>query len=403
MSRTLESAKEIIAKGIEFGAFEWDDPDAVNDAAVVTQAEGLFEAALSAGKRGSVNDAVLEILFAGMVEPSEIESDVTREAYTQRFGSQPATAAGNGHAAEQPQPAGAFAQPVSAEDASAMAKAAAAPVTEPQPPASSESPADSPAPAAGDDSIEDIFPGYDDQKVADIKKLILDSAASGDLSPEEWERIKAYEAVHEERKTILTLVPQFKAPEPEPTSEEQEQVHAAMDADRAYRAEQASDQTIAQQEQLPIPPQVDGDQPFLPINITEISDGELSALGVKFHSCFARAQWLLSQEEGRHTQAEHLEREAERDAYVNAYSFHRSEIPEGKENVPAQLEAARKQAERDAEGADEVRKLRNQKIRHAAEARELKALAAIYDKAVWRIDKELDRRGRAVITGRAAS
>jgi hypothetical protein len=57
--------------------------------------------------------------------------------------------------------------------------------------------------------------------------------------------------------------------------------------------------------------------------------------------------------------AEHLEREAERDAFVRAYELHKQQIPEEKRTQPTALEAARKQAEKDAELADPVRTWRN--------------------------------------------
>jgi hypothetical protein len=133
---------------------------------------------------------------------------------------------------------------------------------------------------------------------------------------------------------------------------------------------------------------------MLPIDITSTDDKELSRIATMFHSCFARAQWLLSQEEGRRDHAEHLEREAERDAYVRSYSEHQEAIPEEKKTQPTALEAARKAAERDAETAADVRRYRSAKVGHAIDARELKALAVGYDKAVWRINEELDRRAR---------
>jgi hypothetical protein len=136
----------------------------------------------------------------------------------------------------------------------------------------------------------------------------------------------------------------------------------------------------------------------LPIDITTTGDQELSRVATQFHSCFARAQWLQSQEEGRERAAEHLEREAERDAYVQAYELHRNEIPEEKRTQPTALEAARKAAERDAEMADPVRHYRSRKVRHGIDARELRALASGYDKAVWRVNEELDRRARLSTT-----
>lgn len=402
---TLSAAKEVVAKAIEYEAWAWDDPANVTDEMVVQTADNLVAACRQASQGGSIADAVMEILFAASVEPL---SEPSRAAYTQRFGSLPAS---NGNAA---------AAPVTSEDASAMARAAAAPTTEPQPSASSE-PADSPAPAAGD--ISDVFPGYDDLKAADVKKAVLASAASGDLSSEEWERIKAYEAATEERKSILSLEPEFKAPEPEPvpaptTTSGQgsftvsgpgvlsqtyayNQTPGEGDSVSAFYA--GSEQSRAQQENLPIPGNVDFSQhpPMLPIDITTVSDQELSRVATQFHSCFARAQWLQSQEEGRERAAEHLEREAERDAYVQAYELHKNQIPEEKRTQPTALEAARKAAERDAETSQHVRDYRSRKVRHGIDARELRALAGGYDKAVWRINEELKRRAQ-LSTSRAS-
>lgn len=371
---TLNAAKEVVAKAIQYDAWAWDDPESVTDELVMQTADNLVNVCRNASQSGSVADAVLEILFAASVEPL---SEPSRAAYTQRFGALPAS---NGNAAG----------PAPGDVMEAAGEAARGGERESEP------------------DISDIFPGYDDLKVADIKKAILGSAASGDLSPEEWERIKAYEAATEERKSILTLEPEFKAPEPEPVSDtvtvdqtgEQLNVSAthtfggASDSVDAFYAGQSSSR--AQQENLPIPGNVDFSQqpPTLPIDITTVSDQELSRVATQFHSCFARAQWLQSQEEGRERAAEHLEREAERDAYVRAYELHKSEIPEEKRTQPTALEAARKAAERDAEMAQHVRDYRSRKVRHGIDARELRALAGGYDKAVWRINEELERRAR---------
>lgn len=393
MPRTLEEAKAITDKGIEFGVHAWDDPDndPGNAALVMERAEEIVGLVVKLSAGGSVNDALLEMLHVAGIEP---QSDATREAYVRKFGQQPETAPSNGHGeqtlreqqavVDAAQGATAFGQPATAEEA-------------PQP----EMP-----------SIEDVFPGYDDQKVADIKKAILESAASGDLSPEEWARIRAYEAAHEERKTILSLEPVFKAPDPEPSppGDSRDTGHTESPGDdfaRDGRGEEAGvedlyggrSQTLAQQERLPIPPAADADRPpVLPIDITAVSDQELSQIATAFHSLFARAQWLISQEEGRERAAEHLEREAERDAYVAAYELHKSAIPEEKRSQPTALEAARKQAEHDAEMSQAVRTWRSRRVRHGIEARELKALSSGYDKSVWRINEELQRRARLQVT-----
>jgi hypothetical protein len=462
MSRTPEEAKVLCDLALKLNAHSWDgnpDPSEITDEMYVKRADELVEVATQMSEKDSINEAVLEILHAAQVAPI---SDVTREAYTQRFGVAPA-AATNGHAPEQSQglssAASAFVAATDAEQLRAGQPTTSPPSTPAAdgPPAAPDQPTDGahppvePAPAAGEDSIEDIYPGYDDAKAKDIKAAILASAASGDLTPEEWERIKVYEDANEGRRTILSLEPEFKAPEPEPVQADPEKLQAVVDAahpsapeifpaqiatgtstsaptassvaftatgagappsdtapgdldvplEQVYNGEAIS---RARQEGLPIPAHVDLEQaPIVPVNITDISDQELSALGATFHGLFARAQWLISQEEGRAAAAEHMERETEHDAYVMAYSLHREQIPEEKRTQPTALEAARKQAEKDADTNEKVRTWRSRRVRHGIETRELKALANGWDKAVWRIDKELDRRARAATTARAAT
>jgi hypothetical protein len=404
MPRTLESAKEVVAKAIEYGVWNWKDPDAVSDADVMDKAEEIVDVVQKASQSGIVSDAVMEILFAAQVEPT---TEPAREAYTKRFSAAPAAA--NGQPATTPQSSA----PSGTQDASSSEQA---------------SPVTAGTPTAGD--IDSIFPGYDELKVADIKKAVLASAASGELSPDEWKRIKAYEAAHEERRTILSLQPEFRAAEPEPVPESHSAGPSATGAfahegsytstgswaDVQYHGDAgsppASDDDVAAyydgrttsraaQEGLPIPPSVSSDSPpVLPIDITTVSDQELSRTATIFHSYFARTQWLLSQEEGRERAAEALEQDAHRDAFSNALARHESAIPDDKRTGTA-VENARRLAAADADGAQAVSTWRNRKIRHGIDARELKALASGYDKAVWRVNEELDRRARLATTGRA--
>jgi hypothetical protein len=402
MEITLDRAKAIVSKGIEHGAWDWDDSSDVTDDKVMKAADRLIDVATQASTKGSVNDAVLEILHVAQVVPA---SEQTREAYVSRFGADSLAGAPSAGEAQAPQAApsgGAFAQPT---------PAAAAP-TEPQP-----------ALVTGGVDINSIYPGYDDQKVAEIKKAVLHFASIGELTPEEWEQIKVYEAAHEERKTILSLQPEFKAPEPEPTpvipSAAQAGVSAfggggappqssveffangareGNDGDSIAAFYNGESISRAQQEQLPIPPQTTGEGVVMPIDITNTSDQELSRLATAYHSLFARTQWLISQEEGRERAAEQLEHDTHRDAYVKAYENHKGAIPEGKSG-PTALDAARKLAEKDADGAQEVSTWRTRKVRHGIDARELKALSAGYDKAVFRINDELERRTRLATSG----
>jgi hypothetical protein len=409
MSRTLENAKAVVEKAIEWGAWSWEIPeDQITDQVIQETADMVVSGSLQAEAKGSVNEAVLEILFADSIEPT---SAPTREAYARRFNVTLGEPASNGHA-EQP---AAVSDQASHDAPGSPAQASA--FGQPQPSAGEVAGAvptvkQADQPAASDD-ISDVFPDYDDYKAADIKKAILFSCADGSMSPAEWERIKAYEVAHEDRKTIRELQPEFKAPEPEPqpvlpTASQAGVTQATgggapaddVSLEQVYVGQV---QTRAQQEGLPLPQQVEMSQaPVVPINIVELSDKDLSSLGAQLHSYFAYGQWLLSQEENRAAAAEHLEREAERDAFVRSYELHKEEIPEEKRSQPTALEAARKQAEHDAKGNPSVATWRSRKVSHEISAREIKALVNGWDKGVWRVDKELDRRARLATTGRAA-
>jgi hypothetical protein len=227
---------------------------------------------------------------------------------------------------------------------------------------------------------------------------------------------------HEERKTILSLEPEFKAPEPERflilhqlrparsradgTRRPPSPVYARTDPAKApgtrlqsvaTRASTAfyNGETIsrAQQEGLPIPPQTtdqargDADRHHLH------PDPQLSALATRLPlELRAHGSGCSPRRTNRASAAEQLEHDAHRDAYIQAYEMHKSAIPEEKPG-PTALDAARKLAEKDADDAAKVREFRSKKIRHQMDANELKALARVYDRSVWRITDELQRRG----------
>jgi hypothetical protein len=330
MELTLDVAKNVIEKGIELGAFDWNPGSSKTDDEVVKEASRLMTQVQKLSESGNTNPGVLDLLHAAGAEP-----------------------------------------------------------------------------------------------LSDIKKAVLHFASTGELSPEEWEQIKAYEAANEERKTILSLQPEFPAPEPEPTpvadlpSADQAGVSAFGGGGAPVEEQQSAteffvngakeggdsiqafynDETIsrAAQEGLPIPPQAPEAPLVMPINITATSSEELSRLATEYYSRFSRTEWLISQESGRERAAEQLEQDAHRDAYNQAYAHHTSAIPEGKAG-PTALDAARKLAEKDADGAQAVHTWRTRKIRHGIDTNELKALARIYDKGMWRINEELERRAREATT-----
>lgn len=419
MSLTLDTAKAVYEKAVEFGAFRaWDDPDSHSDEEYQKAAENLVAAVVQASDRGSFAPAVLEILHVAGIAPT---SDATREAYEERFGAAPASS--NGHA--QDQTAAVDAVISQASSPSAPSEAQDVPPKEQTSPAivgsesdsrpDDEEPVREAAPVVEED-ISDIFPGYDDWKVADIKKAILHSASTGELSPDEWERILAYEQANEERKTILQLVPEFKqispmvsvdVPEAAPVAAATAftQPVAAREPDGVTDFYEGRSVSRAQQENLPMPTAVNFSQnpPVMPIQITDIADQVLSQISTQFNSAFAYCEWLRSQEENRERAAEHLEHETHRDAFIAAYAAHESAIPVDKRTVGTALENARRQADRDADGNEQVCKYRNEKVVHGINARELKALSVGYDKCVWRITEELKRRERLATTARAAS
>jgi hypothetical protein len=363
-------AQKVVAVGARFDAYV-RSPDETDDD-VLAAAKMLVDSAIEFTSTGadSVNPCALELMHVVGVLP---ESAVSRAAYEQAFGAVAAPSDdGASPADDKPEAGPAFSDPAQPE------------------------PVD----------IEAIFPGYDDCKVADVKREILAAAASGDLTPEEWEQIKAYEASKEERKTILSLEPEFKAPEaPEslaPAAEPEQASPRASEGDDAVESYyDGTAVTLAQQEGLPIPQHVAAGEAFLPILITDTSDQELSRIASTFNSLFARTQWLISQEEGRAVAAEHLAQEAHRVAFGEAVAYRENSIPEDKRSAAA-LENARRQAGHDADAAQPVVEWRRRHVLHAAQARELKALASGYDKSVWRVDAELNRRARLATTGTAA-
>jgi hypothetical protein len=51
---------------------------------------------------------------------------------------------------------------------------------------------------------------------------------------------------------------------------------------------------IIQEENFPIPPEIEGDPPRLPNDLSKVSDGELQSFHARFHACESRANWVIS-------------------------------------------------------------------------------------------------------------
>jgi hypothetical protein len=396
---TLDTAKAVVDAGYRIGACE--DPKDLTDEFVVSTAEKLIEIVTQESARDSVHDGVLEIFHAAGMVP---ESEVSREAFMRKY---PDFApSSNGHAKPEQSTSDAFAQPTNESEAPASSPAAEKPDSE---------------------DIDAIFGGvsYDGFSADQIVNSVLGSAAIGDLLVEEWYAILEYEKATKARQEILSLRPTFKEDEAPATREEKstiakEQTSVEFFAGGAKEEsskpqssveilakenEETKDdgdsieayyngETIsrAQQAGLPTPPAPEGNRPpHLPINIDEVSSEELTRIATAYHSWYSHTQWLLAQEEGREKAADHLAREAHKDAYVQAFELHKQEIPEGKSG-PTAVDNARKLADKDADIAGPVRKYRSRAVRHSIEAGELKALALGFEKSGWRINEEMNRR-----------
>lgn len=373
---TTEMAREIIAQATKYSAYELTTlPDGVDansvpnmtvdeikqlitltDDVLKKDAAGLVQLARNANDRDIKTDGVGEILFAALVEPTSSEPNAYDWVYERHGVNAPVPSEG-------PAPADPGEQEMQARETV---------------------------------DINSIVPQYDDRKVSDLKKVIMEAAASGDLSEGEWEQIKAYELSTEERKSILSLEPVFKAPEPpvqqappaqdvSPTGE-----YASGDGLRGAYDSGALGTDRITQEGIPIPAQYNGDEPVLPVDITEVSAQDLSRLSMRFYSLKARLVWLASQEAGRRDVADHLAKDTWNNVYKSNFEQIRSSL--GDKPTGAALDNARQEAKHLADTDETVRTWRNRAARHGAETRSLDALAANHEDASVRLSREQSRR-----------
>lgn len=383
---------EIIAQATKYNAFELPDLADKNpaemsveeiktyikfdDGVAETEAKELIGLATGAfTQRGIRSDAIMEILYAAKVTSPADEPGLYEEVYSCKGETEPSSGA-------------------PAPSSSAAAFGAAAEPDEA---------------SGGEIDINAIVPGYDDAKVAELKKAILESAASGDLTEEEWAKIKAYEEANEERKTILKLEPEFKKPEPASASSGGDAAFGGVrgesiapdpgygDPGALSSAYESGALGLDQvhNEGLPVPREYGGDEPILPVDITQVSHEELSRLVMRFHSLEARALWLISQEAGRRDVADGLAKDAWSDAFASNFSRLKSEIE--KETGTA-IDNARSQAKHEADINEHVKTWRIRSLRHGAEVRSLEALAAGWEKANNRLSREQTRREKLAET-----
>lgn len=421
-----EQVRAVIECGVQHRAIANPPTD---EAAAKKIADEIVGTCLSAYATGQRSDAIMDVLFAISVQPTEANdfADVylrkgvqpptpvasapspaptTAQAVPAAFGAAPVAPAPASAPAPAPVPAG-FAQPQPISPVPVAVQPAPAPAAPASPPA--------PAPVAPQGGpahidIDSIFPGYDDLKARDIVETIEANVASGNLTPEEWEQIKAYEAANEGRQAITSLAPKFPASAPpalpapavssapgQPATDvalsavgqpSQSQQAGGYDLEQAYGSG-ALGMTRAQQESLPAPPQWQGGEPVLPVDITAASPEDITRLAMQFNSLFARTTWILSQEEGREKACAHLENEYHRAAFARAYE----RLKSGLEKVTAAaLTEIRQHATAEADADETVKKWRDLRVQHGIEARDLKARIVGYEATIDRLSREQSRR-----------
>jgi hypothetical protein len=132
-------------------------------------------------------------------------------------------------------------------------------------------------------------------------------------------------------------------------------------------------------DRLPIPPELDGEPPHLPRDISAVGDLELRRLHSEFNACLARANWLVAVEEADELAARQ----------IADYHLARAVKRAGSEPDPV-TNKAKTVAVLEAEAAsdDSVREWRQRQNTHHIEAKLLKALRDTYQSNCERISRE---------------
>lgn len=129
---------------------------------------------------------------------------------------------------------------------------------------------------------------------------------------------------------------------------------------------------------LPIPPEIEGTPPDLPLDLTELSDKQVRWLHGAFNACSARVGWLYSVEEGGESAAKQIA-----DHYEEQYitTTDRKDIG-GKPKPQALLKAEAKQAN------STIVKWRDREKKHSIKANKYKRMFEIYNNNCERLSRE---------------
>lgn len=139
--------------------------------------------------------------------------------------------------------------------------------------------------------------------------------------------------------------------------------------------------SVTERENLPEPPELDGRPPELPGDITKKSDSEVRQLHSEFFASFARAAFLLSLKENESENAKSIMDYYE-DREVSSLES------EGEKGTVTSLKA------KAAKRQPKIGEWKAKWLAARAEARELRGLKEIYDKACDRLSREMSMRER---------
>lgn len=139
---------------------------------------------------------------------------------------------------------------------------------------------------------------------------------------------------------------------------------------------------LIEKENLPIPPDLKGDPPELPRDLSKLSDDKLQALHSEFNAARARVIWLVSVKEDDMDSARVL------------HEYHEQQEMDRLKAIPGNEKRTAASLKAEAKKDDTVAEWAAKKRQHATEVRDLKALRDIYDYSWQTISRQWTMRAK---------
>ena len=137
---------------------------------------------------------------------------------------------------------------------------------------------------------------------------------------------------------------------------------------------------------LPIPPDLEGEPPSMPRDISTLSDGDLRRFHGEFNACVARANWLLSVEEADELAARH-----------SADLLYAQAIREAAQSLDSDNGRPKTKPILESEAASDPKVLewRQKQMEHQVSIKILKSLRDIYQQNCDRASREFTMRSES--------